>query len=329
MAGRSFTLHAYATPKTMGNAIKNQFMRLISIFWAFTRPHTIIGSFLSIISLFFISLAIAFGNKVAENMAALQWVLWPTLAAALACNIYITGLNQLQDIEIDKINKPWLPIPSGALSARKAAWIVGLSGLLALILAAITNLVLFALIGIIMAIGTAYSLPPLKFKRHHLGAAASILLVRGFLVNVGMVLHFIYAFTGVLRVPPDVWPITFFVLGFSLAIAWFKDIPDTGGDRAFNIKTLAISLSPKAAFRYGVAVVAISYIGLLLLAAFLHLQISQLFFFSAHALMLMLFLAGAANVRLNQPEKLKTFYLAFWGFFFAEYIIYGLSYYLN
>jgi homogentisate phytyltransferase/homogentisate geranylgeranyltransferase len=189
--------------------------------------------------------------------------------------------------------------------------------------------VLLVLIGVIMLVGTAYSLPPLKFKKHHLAAAASILFVRGVLVNVGMPVHFIYAFTGKLQVPADVWPLTFFVVGFSLAIAWFKDIPDTGGDKAFEIKTLALSLSPRAAFGYGVSVVSLSYIGLLVLAAFLHLRINQLFFFTAHSLLLLLFLAGASQVQLHEPKKLKMFYLVFWGFFFAEYIVYGLSYFLH
>lgn len=304
-------------------------MNYFSILWSFSRPHTIIGSFLSIVSLFFIALAVAFAGNAADNIILQLPVLWPTLVAALACNVYITGLNQLQDIEIDKINKPWLPIPAGDLTLRQARIIVGICGVTALVAAGATNPVLLVLIGLIMMVGTAYSLPPLKFKRHHLAAAASILLVRGFLVNVGMVVHFMYAFTGSFMVPPDVWPLTFFVLGFSLAIAWFKDIPDTGGDKEYNIKTLALSLSPKGAFRYGVAVVAVSYTGLLLIAAFSHLRISQLFFFSSHALLLLLFLAGAAKVSLNDSKKLKTFYLAFWGFFFAEYIIYGLAYYLH
>jgi|694.fasta_scaffold70169_2 homogentisate phytyltransferase/homogentisate geranylgeranyltransferase len=304
-------------------------MNYLKTFWAFSRPHTIIGSFLSIVSLFMIAGAITSPGISPENLNIHLPVLWPTLIAALACNVYITGLNQLQDIEIDKINKPWLPIPSGRLSINQARWIIAVCGILALVSAAFTNHVLLILIGVIMLVGTAYSMPPLKFKRHHLAAAASILFVRGVLVNVGMPVHFLYAFTGKLRVPPDVWPLTFFVVGFSLAIAWFKDIPDTGGDSAFKIKTLALSLSPKAAFRYGVAVVALSYAGLLVLAAFLHLRVNHHFFFSTHAVLLLLFLAGASRVQLNEPKKLKIFYLVFWGFFFAEYIVYGLSYYLH
>nr|XP_029146024.1 probable homogentisate phytyltransferase 2, chloroplastic isoform X5 [Arachis hypogaea] len=40
------------------------------------------------------------------------------MVAALFMNIYIVGLNQLSDIEIDKINKPYLPLASEICSAE-------------------------------------------------------------------------------------------------------------------------------------------------------------------------------------------------------------------
>ena len=39
-------------------------------------------------------------------------------------NIYITGLNQITDIDIDKINKPNLPLASGDLSKQQGIAIV-------------------------------------------------------------------------------------------------------------------------------------------------------------------------------------------------------------
>ena len=153
--------------------------------------------------MFFIAVAVSYPGLASKAIYSQLHILWPTLIAALACNVYITGLNQLQDIDIDRINKPWLPIPAGKLSVAQARTIIAISGMLALVAAGITNLVLFLLIGLIMMVGTAYSLPPLKFKRHHIAAAASILLVRGLLVNVGMLAHFSYSFTGKFSIPPD------------------------------------------------------------------------------------------------------------------------------
>ncbi len=303
-------------------------MNKLKILWAFSRPHTIVGSLVSITALYLISVAIAFPHDTLTQAGNFIFNYILTLISALTCNLYITGLNQIQDIEIDKINKPWLPIPSGQLSVRAAKIIVLISLISALVTAFTVNALLFGLIFFIIAIGTAYSLPPLKFKKHHIAAAASILLVRGVLVNVGMPAQFMYGFHQKVSIPPDVWPLTFFVIGFSLAIAWFKDIPDTGGDSAFNIKTLAISITPASAFRYGVAVVAISYIGLLALSFMLHTRVNHLFFFGAHAILLLLFLAGSAKVKLGDEGNIKKSYMLFWGFFFAEYIVYTLSYYL-
>ena len=38
------------------------------------------------------------------------------LVPALLMNVSIVGLNQLYDVEIDKINKPYLPLASGEMT---------------------------------------------------------------------------------------------------------------------------------------------------------------------------------------------------------------------
>ena len=156
--------------------------------WRFSRPHTIIGSTLSIVAIFFIA-----ARNVLIEGPELQLLLL-SLLSALACNIYITGLNQWSDIEVDKINKPWLPIASGELSKKNAFRIVAICGFLSIIITFRFSVFFTGLILLILAIGTAYSLPPLKFKRNHIAAASAIALVRGLLVNVGFYLIFISSF---------------------------------------------------------------------------------------------------------------------------------------
>lgn len=41
------------------------------------------------------------------------------LASALLMNVCIVGLNQLYDVEIDKVNKPYLPLASGEMTMRQ------------------------------------------------------------------------------------------------------------------------------------------------------------------------------------------------------------------
>ncbi|CAN0387979.1 unnamed protein product, partial [Ectocarpus sp. 13 AM-2016] len=42
------------------------------------------------------------------------------MVPSLLINVFITGLNQITDVEIDKVNKPYLPIPAGNLTSRAA-----------------------------------------------------------------------------------------------------------------------------------------------------------------------------------------------------------------
>ncbi len=42
------------------------------------------------------------------------------LVSALLMNVCIVGLNQLYDVEIDKVNKPYLPLASGEMTMRQA-----------------------------------------------------------------------------------------------------------------------------------------------------------------------------------------------------------------
>lgn len=41
------------------------------------------------------------------------------LVPALLMNIAIVGLNQLTDVEIDRVNKPYLPLASGELTMQQ------------------------------------------------------------------------------------------------------------------------------------------------------------------------------------------------------------------
>ncbi len=88
----------------------------------FLRPHTVRGTILASVT----GVARAISEQP-EGLAALwQWALLPRAVAgmiALICgNVYIVGINQIYDVEIDKVNKPFLPIAAGEMSELKA-WI--------------------------------------------------------------------------------------------------------------------------------------------------------------------------------------------------------------
>lgn len=295
-------------------------MNPLKSLWLFSRPHTIIGSTLSILSIF----AIAFGTVTDPMIAPILLPL--SLLAALSCNIYITGLNQWSDVEVDRINKPWLPIPAGILSKKAALQIVLVCGFLALGASIYLSLEFFGLIFLIMAIGTAYSLPPLKFKRNHFMAAGAITLVRGLLVNLGFYLHFHHEMTGEWSLAAAIWPLTIFVAAFSLGIAWFKDIPDTKGDAEYQFGTLAVKSGRRKALMAGILAVSFAYLYVIVSALFGQLPVPW-FYGITHLAPLILFLIQARRLEVDQDVQVKRFYLFFWGLFFLEYLIYPIGFY--
>eukprot|EP00957_Ditylum_brightwellii_P137898 10513583-Ditylum_brightwellii.AAC.1 len=108
-------------------------------------------------------------------------------------NLYITGLNQITDVDIDRINKPDLPIAAGHLSLPTAKAIVIFSGIFSLAMGLShpflsTNGLSVALWASFI-LGTMYSLPPIRFKRFHLLAAFCIIAVRGAVINAGFYAH--------------------------------------------------------------------------------------------------------------------------------------------
>lgn len=296
-------------------------------FWKFSRPHTVIGTSLSVIALSAIALAAA-GPPIAWHEVAASWLIaW---SACLCGNVYIVGLNQVEDIAIDRINKPDLPIASGEFTKRHAQRLVWLTGGLAIALASLSqNVYLMLTIGLSLLIGTAYSLPPVRLKRYPFWASVCILVVRGAIVNLGLYLYFATQLGMGAAVPVRVWALTAFVLVFSFAIAIFKDIPDLEGDRQFNISTYTLRLGRKKVFQMARWVLTACYIGLIMAAPFLP-GVQPLFLAVAQGVGIVAFWWLSRQVDLDpSPVKKNISYPAFyqfiWKLFFAEYLIFPLA----
>lgn len=282
--------------------------------WKFARPHTVIGTSLSVWGVYLIAYAIAGESNL---------VLLPPLGAWIAClcgNVYIVGLNQLEDVAIDKINKPHLPIAAGEFSQRTGQIIVAVTGVLALLLAWLLGPYLFGMVAISLAIGTIYSLPPIRLKRFPFWAALCIFSVRGAIVNLGLFLHFSWLLQGDRAIPPAVWTLTAFILVFTFAIAIFKDIPDIEGDRQYQITTLTIKLGQKTVFDLARWVLTVCYLGMLL-AAWLP-QVNTVFLISTHLLLLALMWWRSLEVDLQDKSAIASFYQFIWKLFFLEYLIF-------
>lgn len=301
-------------------------------FWKFSRPHTIIGTSLSVLGLF----TIAFSDKLnpiwedahfvstSLTILAISWV------ACLCGNIYIVGLNQLEDIEIDLINKPDLPLASGVYSRRQGKIIVATTGILAVILSVIGGPFLAATVGVSLVLGTAYSLPPIRLKRFPVWAALCIFTVRGVIVNLGLFCHFSQQLSTLESwqipvIPPTVWVLTLFILVFTFAIAIFKDIPDIEGDRQYNITTFTIRLGTVAVFNLARAVLTICYLGMMVSVFWLNNSLNPVFLVFANLILLSFMWYKSTNIDLRNKQAIASFYQLIWKLFFMEYIIFPIA----
>ena len=173
--------------------------------------------------------------------------------------------------------------------------IVIITGILAIGLAVFQGQFLLGTVGLSLAIGTVYSLPPIRLKRYPVWASLCIFTVRGVIVNLGLFLHF----QGGGAIPPAVWALTLFVLGFTFAIAIFKDIPDMEGDRQYQITTFTLKLGQRKVFQIAIAAIAICYLGLVLAALVGLPGVNVPFLVSSHLVALALLAWGSRQSGLS------------------------------
>ncbi|MEL6458039.1 MAG: homogentisate phytyltransferase [Cyanobacteria bacterium J06621_15] len=293
-------------------------------FWKFSRPHTIYGTSLSVLGLYLVSVALTNSEFPFPNSYSLLSVIGAWIAC-LSGNVYIVGLNQLQDVEIDKINKPHLPVASGEFSQRTGEIIVITTGILALSLSWLLGPFLFAMVGISLAIGTAYSLPPIRLKRFPFWAAICIFSVRGAVVNLGLFLHFSWVLQAQPSILPAVWALTWFILVFTIAIAIFKDIPDMEGDRKYNITTFTIKLGKETVFNLSRWLLTSCYAGMILVGILDFTQVNSIFLIAVHSVILALMWWRTQKTDLQDKNSITSAYRFIWKLFYLEYLVFPIS----
>jgi homogentisate phytyltransferase/homogentisate geranylgeranyltransferase len=285
----------------------------LGVLWRFSRPHTLIGTFVSATGLYLI----AVHELPGSGLDHLLWV----IVAGSGVNLAIVGVNQITDVAIDRVNKPHLPLAAGELT-REGAWrIVFVAALLPLVLGLTQGALETGAVVAALAVGAAYSLPPVRLKRFPIAAALCIAGVRATVVNLGMYGHFSLAFGGSLDIAPSVWALTAFVLPFSFAIAVLKDVPDMEGDRRYRIATFTVRLGPRRAARLGLAALAIAYLGMAVLGPLLVSDAQPAVLAGGHVAALVLLLTWARRADPADPAAFTGFYMRVWALFFLEYAL--------
>ena len=294
----------------------------LGVLWRFSRPHTVIGTTVSIVCLYLIAVDTLPGLGLGEG----AWDLFWTLVAGLAVNVYIVGVNQIEDVEIDRVNKPFLPMAAGEMTHEQARAVVAASAGLAVVLAVTQGAVETVAVLAALAVGTAYSTPPLRLKRFPALASLSISGVRSVVVNLGVYAHFSLALgDGSVAIPSPVWALTLVVLPFSLAIAILKDVPDAEGDRRFRIMTFTVRLGGRPVMRAGLAALALGYLGMAILGPLLIETAQPVALAAGHLGALALLLAWSRGVDPADQAGFTRFYMRVWKLFFLEYALVALA----
>jgi homogentisate phytyltransferase/homogentisate geranylgeranyltransferase len=287
-------------------------VRAANVLWRFARPHTIIGTALSIAGLYVIAAAEDHASGAADLLA--------TLIAGLAVNVAIVGVNQLTDVEIDRVNKPYLPIAAGDLTPNAAIAIVVACTLLPLAMALTQGAAETAAVAAGLAVGALYSLPPVRLKRFPVAASLCITGVRSIVVNLGVFYHFAHEIT------PPVWALCLFVLPFSFAIAVLKDVPDIEGDRAYSIRTFTVRLGPQRVFKIGLSALGLAYAGMIVLGPPLlgdYVQPTVLVVGHVAAAGVLTYMANSVDP--SDRSGFTRFYMRVWALFFLEYLLVPLA----
>lgn len=263
-----------------------------------------------------------------EHPECIDWALLPRallgLVALLCGNGYIVGINQIYDVDIDVLNKPFLPVASGELSPAMAWGLClalaagGVSVVAANFGKLITGLYSFGLF-----LGTVYSVPPLRLKQFAVPAFMIIATVRGFLLNFGVY----YATRAALGLPfewsPPISFITAFVTVFATVIAITKDLPDVEGDKANNITTFATRLGVRNVAMLAISLLLANYLGAVVLALTLTTSFNVPLMAGAHALLGLTLLVRSAKLHASgyTRESVASFYRWIWNLFYAEYAL--------
>jgi chlorophyll synthase len=227
--------------------------------------------------------------------------------AALLANGASNAWNQAYDADIDRVNKPARPIPSGRATVASALRLGHLCALLGLVVAGLHAAYAghAAFLACVAAgiLGTwVYSAPPLRTKRRLWLANVTIAVPRGFLVPVAgwAVLADPLARGGAEPLALGLVP-GLFVLG----AASTKDFADVEGDRAHGCRTLPVVLGPARAARVVAPFLVLPFLlyPLLRLAGVLG---PPLWAFAAIGVALAAGGAATARALLKDPSSLAT-----------------------
>ena len=247
------------------------------------------------------------------------------VAAAVLMNVAIVGINQVYDKKLDRVNKPYLPMASGAFSSDMALSVIAVSTTASFMIGVWSgsSALMWALV-ISLLLGIVYSVdaPGLRWKKSPLLAATCVLFVRAVIVQLGFFAHALGRELTDFNFPINLWCAIGFMTVYGIVIALFKDLPDMEGDMKQNVRTLSVRLGPSLVFNLCLALLSIAY-GTAVFMSVVHAPttISRVVG-AVHSVVIVTLLAASRRVDVSSSDSLYDFYIRFiWKAFYLEYFL--------
>ncbi|CAJ1968652.1 unnamed protein product [Sphenostylis stenocarpa] len=217
----SFESESHASSsKNIVDSVKN----FLGILYQFMYPYAMYSRSIAAISASLIAV-----EKLSDISPLFFIGLLQALLPPMFMDLYVNGVNQVFDYEIDKINKPYLPLASGKLSLRSCAFIVASSAIMCFWLnLMIGSSALIWNFALCFTLWTGYSVNTFVFKR-------PVVFPRSLIVSI------------------------IFMSFYSLGLALSKDIPDIEGDKKFGVDSFSARLGSEKVFWICVALYEIAF----------------------------------------------------------------------
>ena len=208
----------------------------------------------------FTMLAPAVGVYAGAMMAAEgDWPYAMCIVAAIVgglINAASNALNQITDLDIDRMNKPDRPLPSGRMSIGTAAVTATVLYLVCLIAAFALGFGFFLVILVGAILSVAYSMPPIRTKNNPLLANPTMAIARGILLilagyvvqlELGMESASLAEHARLIFSNSAPWAAGVIMFLFLLGAASTKDFADIEGDKAYGARSIPVVLGIRRA----------------------------------------------------------------------------------
>lgn len=222
------------------------FADVLTAYVRLARPFTLLAPSLGMVSGGIVAwFAVSQEQRLVDVRVLTANLILGAVAAALL-NAASNAINQVFDLDIDRVNKPDRPLTSGAISIRGALLFSVLTAAFALVLAALCSsftgradvLMLFIAAAVFSVL---YSAPPVRMKLRGWLANGTVAIPRGVLLKVaGWSL-------AASMVSIEAWYIGMIMGLFLFGATTTKDFADMTGDAAYGVRTLPVVYGPARA----------------------------------------------------------------------------------